>query len=238
MAEKHPDVHGKALYDYYKGKTGGELMIKTSYDEVEEMPPEVFFRDFDDFPEIEVHALQLCKGKVLDVGAGTGDHSLLLQEWGKETIPLEISPNCVKLMHERNIEHVEQGDIFSYSKGKFDSILLLMNGVGLAGDTDGFIKLLSKFDELLLPDGQVIFDSSDISYLYEDGLPKPKDRYFGEVSYQYYYTTPTESIEGEWFDWLYLDKVMLLKLATDAGWKADFVFENDQDHFLVKLEKG
>ena len=224
------DVFGNALKDQFSQGTAATLWLHNSYDEPEEMPVDIFFRTEEEMPDIELEALDLCEGKVLDVGGGAGSHALILQERGFEVTALDISPAAAAIMRERGLKDVLEGDIFSYTGEKYDTLLFLMNGIGLTGTVDNFRKFLDQARLLLKEDGQLLFDSSDITYLYEDST-LPEDRYYGEVSYQYEYKRQ----KGEWFNWLYIDPVLLKQIARESGWECHLLFDDGQDQYLAEM---
>ncbi|WP_244211756.1 class I SAM-dependent methyltransferase [Sphingobacterium detergens] len=227
------DVYGEALDDYFiHQEEKFPLILHTSYGDQDEMPVEVFFRDADDFPELEFIGLSLCDGRVLDVGAGVGSHSLYLQEKGFEVDVLEISQTACHIMQQRGVQHIICQDFYEFSGQKYDTLLFLMNGVGIAGDIDGFKKLLQHSKELLTDRGQLIFDSSDIGYLYEDYNIKKPNHYFGEIQYQYEY----KGQKGNPFKWLYLDQDKLIKIAHELGWVVQILYEDEHDQYLVRME--
>lgn len=228
--QKNPDIQGQALLDYYLGKEDVPLILHTSYGPPEEMPVEVFFREREDFSRLENFALQFCRGAVLDVGAGAGSFALELQEEGLPVTALEISPLCCQIMRHRGLEKVVEHDFWQFEGEQFDTLLLMMNGIGLAGKVERLCVFLEKLKSLLKPDGQIICDSSDISYLYGRGK-KPADRYFGEISYCYEY----EEEQGEWFPWLYADPVLLNETAKLAGLQMKMLYKSKTDQFLAKL---
>ncbi len=225
------DVYGKALLDYYHQANNEILLLHNSYGDPEDMPLDVFFRQTEDMPDLELQALALCKGKVLDVGAGAGCHSLVLQERGFDVQAIDISKGAVELMRERGLRNVHLLDFFNITQ-KFDTLLFMMNGIGLCGSLDGLNKLLDYATQLLNPNGQLLFDSSDIAYLYED-LVLPSDQYFGEISFCYEY----QGTKGEWFNWLYIDPLTLAKYSQAKGWKCEIVFRDDQDQYLARLSR-
>ncbi len=224
------DIYGQALQDFFDGKQEHQLWLNNNYGGPEEMPVEVFFRPEAEMPEAELLALHLCRGKVLDIGAGAGSHALVLQEQNFEVTALEISPGAASVMQKRGVKTVVQQDVFQYKTKKFDTLLLLMNGIGLTQNLAGLDRFLQHAKQLLLPGGQLIFDSSDIAYLYE-GLPFPKNKYYGEISYQYQYKNQL----GEWFNWLYIDQKTLIKTASKNGWVCEILYEDDMDLYLAKL---
>lgn len=223
------DVFGKALLDFHQFGQTEKLWLHNNYGKPEEMPVEVFFRSEEELPELEEYALSLCKGKILDIGAGVGAHSLVLQSSGLDVTALEISANACEIMKNRGIKKVIPGDIFSEQKD-YDTLLLLMNGIGLCGDIEGLNKLLLHLKRFLKPEGQIILDSSDISYLYYPGN-FPIENYYGEISYQYEY----QSIKGDWFKWLYIDFESLKHIAVKNGFFCEFLLEDEMDQYLARL---
>lgn len=227
------DVYGEALQDYsFNKKLTAPLLLHSTYGDIEEMPIEVFFREEEDFPDLELIALSLCDGKVLDIGAGVGTHSLYLQEKGFDVTALEISCRACALMRQRGVAHVLHADFHDLQEGDYDTLLLLMNGIGLVGTVDGFRHFLQRAQKLLSNKGQILFDSSDISYLYDEyRIPRP-DHYFGEIGYQYEY----KGQKGTPFKWLYLDQETLVQIAHEENWVVQVLYEDDNDQYLVRME--
>ncbi len=223
------DVYGQALHDYYY-RRNHKLLLYNNYGPKEEMPIALFFRDMEKMPTIETKAMSLCKGKVLDIGAGVGSHALILQKQGIDVTAIERSALAVEIMKKRGVRKAIAGDIFALADMKFDTLLLMMNGIGLVGNLDGLKYFLQHAKTLLLPGGQLLFDSCDILYLYQGG-PTPTDRYYGEISFRYEYKNKI----GEWFKWLYVDQQTLETVATKTGWHCQVIYEDDKDQYLVRL---
>lgn len=227
------EVFGRALRDYFDQNDPQTLFLYNSYGTDEEMPVELFFRQSDEFPELEHIALALCDGKVLDVGAGAGSHALFLQRRGHEVHALEQSSTACQIMKERGVREVRHGDFFQYSGDRYDTLLMMMNGIGLAGNLEQISVLLEHCKMLLAPGGQVLFDSSNLNYLYEDGsIERPTTGYYGEVTFQYEY----KGIKGKPFGWVYVDQETMIALAQASGWVIQILYEDDQDQYLARLE--
>lgn len=224
------DVFGEALHDFYTDQFTQKLILHTSYGEPEEMPLDIFFREEEEMPEVELEALSCCYGKVLDIGSGVGSHALVLQDLDLDVTALEISPVAADIMKQRGVNKIINQDIFSYSGDTYDTLLLLMNGIGLVGDIAGLRKFLQQAKTLLQPNGQLLFDSSDIAYLYEDALPEA-DKYYGEIAYQYEY----KGKKGDWFNWLYIDQDTLAEVAGEEGWLTVIQYEQENDQYLARL---
>ena len=223
------DIHGTAIIAYYQGNRTTKLKLHNSYGPIDSMPLELFFRDAEEFTDLENMALSHCMGKVLDIGAAAGIHALFLQSFGADITALDLSPGCVATMKLSGVSQVILQDYREHQK-KYDTLLLLMNGIGLVGKLEKLSLFFEKCKSLLNPNGQILLDSSDISYLYDDGLVKLVP-YFGEVSYCYEY----DKKKGDWFDWLYVDPLSLIKSARQNGFETEILFEDGNDQYLAKL---
>jgi SAM-dependent methyltransferase len=221
------DVLGRAMKDYLEGDKEAFLVLHTSYGEIEAMPVNVFFRDYEQMPALEKYALSLCTGRVLDAGAGAGSHSLVLQKRGLSLTALDISPIAVEVMRQRGVRQVVAGDLFKLSLEPFDTILLLMNGIGIARDMKQVKYLLKHLKTLLLPGGQILLDSCDVNYLDGENIYQ---HYIGEVTYQFEYKTE----KGDPFGWLYLDVKTLKKTARASGWQCQIIYEEGES-YLARL---
>jgi SAM-dependent methyltransferase len=224
------DLFGHALSDYFKGRPADKLWINNTYGPKEEMPLDVYFRTEDELPDLELMALGKCRGKVLDIGAGAGSHALILQEQGLTVAALDLSPLAVDIMLRRGVKNAIAVDIFNYPDNNYDTLLLMMNGIGLCGTIEQLRLFLQHAKTLLATGGQLLFDSSDIAYLYDGDLPDSIN-YYGELSYQYAY----KGHKTQWFKWLYIDKHKLTAIAVEEGWVTEILFEDDMDQYLARL---
>ena len=224
------DILGQALADYYFRDAKSRLWIHNRYGDKENMPVAAYFRDENDMPDLEWLALEKCDGRVLDIGAGAGGHALILQEKGLDVMAMDISPLAVEVIKARGVKNVLEADIFNFTCEKFDTLLLLMNGIGLAGDIDNLKLLLAHFKTLLKEGGQLLFDSSDIAYLYE-GTTLPNDKYYGELFYQYEY----KKQKSDWFPWVYVDEKTMQAIAKAAGYTMEVLLEDEFGQYLARL---
>ena len=229
------DPMGAAIQDYHKYGKADTLIVRSSMFDDDEIPVKDLFRDYADMPELEQLALNEASGRILDVGAGSGCHSLALQEMGMSSVAIDISGLSVEVMNERGID-ARCVDFYDEDfKEKFDTILLLMNGTGIVGNLDNMPQFFSRLRSLLNPGGRVLIDSSDLKYLYEDedGVLEIDlaDDYYGLVDYQMAY----KDIEGESFEWLYVDYGTLSYYAEEYGFKAELLAEGEHYDYLASL---
>jgi len=230
------DLFGKAILDYQTNNSREDLITETTISEEDEMSVAYLFRNFEAMPLIEQKALELAKGKVLDIGCGAGSHSLYLQnERNLDTTAIDISANAIKACQLRGVKKAFVQDILTLENEKFDSILLLMNGTGIFGTLKNTPKFLQKLKSLLNPGGQILIDSSDIIYMFdedEDGAYEvPANAYYGELEFTISYKGEKEDS----FPWLYLDYNTLQNAANDNGLKCELILEGEHYDYLARL---
>lgn len=228
------DPIGKAILDYARFKKPADIIVSSDLCEDDIIPVEVLFRSYDEMPELEQQALSLCKGKVLDVGAGAGSHALYLQDMGLSVDAIDISPGAVEYMKSNGLNAMQK-DFFELEPGpKYDTILMLMNGVGIAGKLSKLEHMLEHAKSLLKPVGQILCDSSDIKYLYEDEDGSVwidlNNEYYGNFNFRMTY----KKERGTQFDWLYADFDSLFKAAKNVGLKASRIYDKE-DHYLARI---
>ena len=235
------DIIGEALLDYQTGDYTEDIKtILTLANQIElekdVMSLPYLFRQFEAMPSIEKNALKLCKGTVLDIGCGAGSHSLYLQEKGLDITALDSSKGAVETCTSRGIEKAIHSNITDFKDQRFDTLLLLMNGIGIAGTLKKLNLLFEHLHTLLNSKGQILLDSSDIIYMFDeddDGgrwLPAG-DSYYGEVSFQMEYKQKS----SEPFKWLYLDYKTLQKVANAHNYQCELVSEGEHYDYLARI---
>ncbi len=228
---------GRAIADYYKIGTADKLRVFSPMFEEDEIPLETLFRKYEDMPAIERKALDMAKGKTLDVGAGSGCHSLVLQQRDVDVTAIDISPLSVETMKSRGVKNAIEQDFFTL-KELYDTILMLMNGIGIVGTLERLPVFFHHLDKILAPGGQLICDSSDIRYVFEDEngmmeVPKEMD-YYGEQSFRLQY----KDTIGDSFPWLYVDANTLKQVAKENGYEVEVVAEGEHYDYLAKITKS
>ena len=224
------DLFGKAILDFQTNNSPEDIITETNISDADEMSVAYLFRNYNEMPKLEQKALQLAKGKVLDVGCGAGSHSLHLQEKGFEVTSIDISENAIKACQLRGLKNAKTQNILELENEKFDTILLLMNGTGIFQTISESSKYLQKLKSLLNPNGQILIDSSDIIYMFDED-EVPTDNYYGELTFTISYKNETENP----FPWLYLDYTLLEKLATENGLQCELIENGEHYDYLARL---
>ena len=229
------DLMGRAIWDYYYQENSEDLQTETSISELDDLPVSYLFRDYQEMNALEKKALDLSFGKVLDVGSGAGSHSLYLQNERKlEVTALDISPKSIEVCKARGVKNAICEDLLQFSEKDFDTILLLMNGTGIFQSLEHIDQYLQKLKSLVAENGQILIDSTDILYMYDQdedgGVLVPAKGYYGELDYYLHYKGESELP----MKWLYLDFDTLENAAIANGFKIQKI-ETLEDSYLAQL---
>jgi SAM-dependent methyltransferase len=230
------DPIGEAIKEYFEKKKAPDVEVNTNYTEGESIPTAYFFRTEDEFPLLEKEAMKLCKGKILDIGAAAGCHSLVLQKKGYNVTAIDTSTLSIEVMKKRGIVKAINSNIFDFKEQQFNTLLLLMNGAGMGGSIAGLEKLLQHLKQLLMENGQILMDSSDIKYLFEeeDGsmwIDLANDKYYGEMEYEVSFRKSKVC-----FNWLYVGFDKLKETATKLGYNCSLIKEGNSNDYLAQLK--
>ena len=236
------EPHARALLAFERGDRDASILVVDDLGDSDVLPAEWFFRQADGLPPLERGALDLCEGRVLDVGAGAGCHALVLQERGHPVCAVEILPELVELLRRRGITDARAGSVFRPPAGRWDTVLMLMNGWGLPETLAGLQRFLTGADRLVAPGGQIIADSTDMrrfasDWRSDDGMPlalREDGRYVGEIQFQLEF----EGQRGAPFSQLYVDPDTLSVLASRLGWKVEIVSHDENGAFLSHLHRS
>ncbi len=211
----------RAWLAYFRGDTRATLNVHADDGAFEPIPVSVFCRGEGELRGPDRDAIRLARGKTLDVGAGVGAISLLLQEKGLPVTALEVVPEGVEIMRARGVEDPRESRLEGLPFGElYDTILLLMNGTALAGTLSGLPDLLHSLGRLLAPGGQVLMDSTDLA---------------GDGEFQYQLEFQGE--KGAPFPQLFLEPETLGRVAAELGWRMEVVWKGKDGEYLARLSR-
>lgn len=237
MKEKGMEPFGEALEDFYNGKKNAEITLIRDDGFEFNVPIEYFFRSPKDFLNLEKEAIRLCKGKVLDMGAGVGPHSLELQRLGLEVYAIDISSHACEIMKKRGVKNVQCSDFYNLKMDSFDTILLLGRSIGFVGNLKGIKKFLSYCKTRLNPEGIIILDSIDIRLTQEQVHLNFQERnrklgkYIGEASFQMKYN----NILGDKFHNVQIDPDTLNEITQELGLPCKILCKEEDGMYLAKI---
>ncbi len=207
-----------------------------------EVDVHMFFEQPEEFLEIDRIAYQLCRGRILDIGAGVGRFALPLQKQGLTVCAMEELPQAIAIMQERGVQDIcsmELDDFLDQSivNEKFDTVLMIMNGLGIVGTFDKLALFLDKIKPFLKPDGQILADSMSVNlskvndFSKHIEIQKMDGKYPGEVQLKFEY----QGVLGSDVAWLHIDEIALASLAEKTGWVSDVIYRDDDGTYLTRL---
>lgn len=229
--------YGLALLDFFNGDESAKIVIYRDDGEQEELPINFFFRESSNFSPIEQTALNLCRGSILDIGAGAGPHSLELQNKGLSVCTIDISSEACEILKSRGINEVYCIDILDFKASPFDTLLILGRGIGMVGNLAGLDHFLENIHKLTKPNGQILLDSLDVSctnnpkHLKYHELNRKKGLYLGEVRMRFEY----KKRKGSFFNWLHVDPETLINHALKADWSCNIIVQEEDGTYLASL---
>lgn len=186
---------------------------------------------------LDAIALERCRGRVLDVGAGAGRHALALEERGLEVVAIDLSPICTELCRIRGVRDARTLDVMTLHSedllGRFDTIFFGMQTIGVAGGVVPLEKLLVRLRSVLAPGGQILADSSALRQAWE-GESDDSSAEAGEIVL----STRYRGWMGEPFPWLYLGSQHLEEVARRAGLEMENLGSVDSGEYLAALRVG
>lgn len=225
------DILGSAIHSFFHSNDDTPVRVFINKNEEPTMPPSIFFRSFKQMLKYEKIALKICQGKVLDLGCAAGCHSLYLQGKGHNVTAVEISPKSAKVARLRGVQSVIESDWRDLSLKNFDTVLVLMNGMGLATSPSELRVMLKKLKSFLNKDGAIIIDSTDVTYAKAD-WPMLDSEYFGKVEFELKYKGKTQR-----FPWLFVDFETAINVAKSVKLNVEVLERARNGHFLLRLSK-
>ena len=229
------DPMGLAISDFYNKRKTAKLYTCTHLTTYDELPVAYLFRTYNEMPEIERVAIDSARGRVLDVGAAAGAHSVCMQQKGIDVTSIDNSLLSVKVMQARGLK-AEAADFFDYKPEQpFDTLLFLMNGAGMCGTINRLPLFLNKCKSLLACGGQILLDSSDLIYLYmeDDGscAIDLNGDYYGEMLFKVRY----KQLRSQPFKWLFVDFDTLKQNAFSCGLSCEKMVAGPHYDYLARL---
>ena len=231
------ELHGQAMLDYLNGDAAALCILRR--DDGIAYPP-IYAKQFfypDGLPELDKIAVENCAGRVLDIGAGAGSHSLAIQERGLDVTSIDMSAKAVRVMSERGCKDAKVGDVFDSYSELFDTIFIILN-IGIVQNLNGLARFLKHLETLLTDGGRLITDSIDPRNSEDKSYRKytqdkiTKGCYLGERTLRFEYKDQV----SEWFEWMHIDPETLEQYVDEADYSMKHL-GNDGKRYLVSIAK-
>ena len=222
---------GSAMENYFEKNDNTPIRVFINKSEEPEMYPSVFFRPYKNMLKYEKIALKNSTGKVLDLGCGAGCHSLYLQNKAFDVTAVEVSKKSANVALSQGVNKVINEDWRNLNLKNFDTVLVLMNGMGLAESPTELKLMFRKLKSLLSKTGSILIDSTDVTYAKAD-WPMLDSEYFGKVQFELKYKGKTQC-----FPWLFVDFETAVQTAKSVKLNVEVLERARNGHFLLRLSK-
>jgi len=233
------DVIGKSLKGYLNGGFP-QYIIRGKDGNFEAIDIATFFSNYSDWTDYEkILIANHAKGRILDIGAGAGRHSLFLQRIGYEVHAIDNSPQAVTLMKIRGVKNVHLMDLrdIDFPAKYFDSALIMYNDLGLAGSIENTLKLFKRLFKITKPRGKVIVTLRNPLFYDDSAELEAKQKNPGIIE-KMKIRMEYADIIGKWFDSMMVSPLELKNLIKDTGWFVDNIVEGEDDFYGAVLKKN
>lgn len=225
-------LFGQAMLEHLRGSSGRLTFVRDDgYRDPSDVRP--YFAPFSQWSLSERRAVRQAKGHVLDIGCGAGRVALYLQRRGFDVTAIDISPEAVESARLRGVRNAIAMDArrLSFPDGRFDTIVMFGNNLGICGDLGATRRLFLKAHRMVRRGGHLlassgvpaVWEKAHASYIKENvrrgrspGLMRLKIVYRGR--------------HGSWFSVLFLGTDDLLRLCATTGWDVEEVFLEPKSH--------
>jgi SAM-dependent methyltransferase len=240
----HPekDAFGNALYDHFRHRPACAVVERDDgYTDVER-DLHHYFADYKHWPRIEQRAIKLARGRVLDVGAGAGRHSLHLQKTGCRVTAIDVSPLALKVCRLRGVKDCRLVSLFDFkTRGpEFDAVIMFGNNFAVFGSRSRARKALKALYRQTTPGavilGEVVdpYRTDNRAHLRYHRLNRERGRMGGQVRIRIRYHEHT----GLWFDYFFVSPAELEVIVKGIGWRVARYFKDSGPVYIVCLVKA
>lgn len=238
---KQQDAFGQAMYDYFRGLGGYEIVERDDGHICSSPGPGTYFRPFKEWSQYERKAIALASGRVLDVGCGAGRVGLHLQSKGMDVTGIDNSPLALEVCKARGLRKVALMSVTQVSRrlGIFDTIVMYGNNFGLMESFGRARWLLRRFHAITGPGGRIIAETFD-PYVTKDPahrayhrLNRRRGRMGGQARIRIRY----KKYATPWFDYLFVSKTELALILDGTGWRLAKTFDANWPRYIAVLEK-
>ncbi|WP_425825416.1 class I SAM-dependent methyltransferase [Streptomyces fractus] len=182
-----------------------------------------YFLTREEWPALEQWAWAQAAGRVLDVGCGGGRHAVEWLARGHEVVGLDSSPEAVRVTRERGVEAVV-GSVpeLPDGLGRFDTVALMGNNLGLLGGPDQAPQVLAALAAASHPGALLIGSGSDPGDGgTEHGAYHARNLRHGRARGQLRLRVRDEATATPWFDYWLASPGELAGLIDASPWTVE-----------------
>jgi len=236
------DAFGQGMLAHHKGEEVYDIVERDDgYFDVPGSTPKTYFSEYQDWPPAEKKAMELVKGRVLDIGCGAGRHSLYLQRKGFDVLGIDNSPLAIKICRLRGLKKADVMSIedVDFKPNSFDTIIMMGNNFGLFSNFRKARKLLKRFWKMTSEKALVIaatrdpYETDNPEHLRYHKRNKEKGRMSGQLKIRIRF----RKYVGRWFDYLMVSKKEMNEILRGTGWKVKEFIDSKDSQYIAIIRK-
>ena len=241
MITDQQDAFGELVSAYYNGKDVIEIVERDDGFISTSAGPQAYFLEYDQWPNHYKEAIQMVRGRILDVGSGAGRISLFLQKQGYEVLATDNSPIALQVCQLRGVINTALCPITQLSNrlGIFDSIVMLGNNFGLFGNFKRAKWLLKRFHRMTSAQGRIIAESNDV-YATDEPIHlsyhrqnRQRERMSGQLRLRIRY----QNFKTPWFDYLIVSQSEMKEIVQGTGWIIRQFINSEGPQYIAVIDK-
>jgi SAM-dependent methyltransferase len=228
------DAFGEMLRDHHDGENTYEIVERDDGWVGPSAGGDLYFSEFEEWPELERRTMEYVEGRVLDVGCGAGRHACYLREQGHDVTGIDLSPGAVEVARDRGVEDVRRVDVADvtdeFDPETFDSVVMLGNNFGLAGTAERAPGILDALATVATDDATLVAQSRDPTATDDEHhrtyheFNRERGRLPGALRMRVRYGR----LATPWYDYLMAAPDTMADLVSETPWELAETVEPDE----------
>lgn len=241
ILEGNEDAYGHEVWDFFNGLKSFEIVEREDGFFDLSGGPAPYFAEYENWPGIDQEAINLAKGKVLDIGAGAGRVPLYLQKKGLKCVAIDNSKLAIETARKRGIKQaipMTFGEVGGIGQ-LFDTIVMFGNNFGLFHDRQNVIRMLGVLYDVTSSDA-IILASSLNPYKGDIAEHKQYQEYNltrGRMAGQIRIRVRYHKYSTPYFDYLFVSPEEMAEILDHTNWRISRLFIDEKPSFIAVLEK-
>lgn len=240
--QRNHDAYGHQIWAYFQGKESYEVVERDDGFVGLSQGAKAYFAEYQDWPEHQKIAIKFAKGRVLDIGSGSGRLALYLQDQGYDVTCIDNSALAIRVCNERGVKKAKVlpiEKIHQFAPDSFDTILMFGNNFGLFGGFKKAKSLLKKMHKITSSDALIIAESRDpyptdkpahLKYL---AFNRKRDRMSGQLRIRIRF----QEFIGKWFDYLLASRDEVQEILQGTGWRVKKFIDSEDSVYISVIER-
>jgi SAM-dependent methyltransferase len=241
--KNNQDAYGELmLAEYFSGTPSCEIIERDDGFIDTGSEPGLYFLDYDQWSPLEKQAIELARGRVLDIGCGAGRHSLYLQQKGFDVTGIDNSPGAIEVCRLRGLKKAivrPAIEVGKFEPASFDTITMLGNNFGLMGGFEQGREILKDLYRITTADARIIaqsinpYKTGNPQHLEYHDLNKKRGRMPGQLKMRVRFGKTI----GAWFDYLFVSPEEMEDIIQGSNWRIEKFLEPEEARYIAVIRK-